>query len=265
MTETLAFALAAGALAAVNPCGFVMLPGVPPYSSSSPAGDGTPSARLAAAGRALAATAAMTIGFVAVFGVFGLALAPIASTVQRGCPLVTVVIGVALLVLGVVMLAGRASPYPRPALRAREPAAGLVRWRSTGSPTPSRRWAAPSAHSWSSPRRRSPPETPSPGSAAYAAYAIGMGLVVGVLASPRRSPGSGRPRAAHRAAVHHPLGGALLLSRVPTVGWYGMYNCACSPGKRGRPDHRRRGHRPNRLAPWSTALGPGTFALTLVA
>jgi cytochrome c biogenesis protein CcdA len=46
--------------------------------------------------RALALTAAMTAGFVAVFGILGLVISPIASAVQRYLPWATVVVGCAL-------------------------------------------------------------------------------------------------------------------------------------------------------------------------
>ncbi|MFG3309512.1 hypothetical protein [Streptomyces wuyuanensis] len=61
--------LGAEMLAAVNPCGFALLPA---YLSLLVLGDESPSRTVAVAvGRALAATAAMTAGFAAFFGVFG--------------------------------------------------------------------------------------------------------------------------------------------------------------------------------------------------
>lgn len=114
--ETLAFALAAGTLAAVNPCGFAMLPA---YLSLFVVGadkEARPST-LASVGRALTATGSMTLGFVAVFGAFGLALTPVASTVQRWLPVVTVLIGMLLVVLGLLLLAGRTLTVHVPFLR----------------------------------------------------------------------------------------------------------------------------------------------------
>ena len=55
----------------------------------------------------LAATAAMAIGFITVFGAFGLLTVSAASTVQRYLPFVTVLIGIALVVLGIWLLSGR--------------------------------------------------------------------------------------------------------------------------------------------------------------
>ena len=51
----------------------------------------------------------MALGFVAVFGAFGLLTVSAASTVQRYLPYVTVVIGIVLVALGVWLLLGRES------------------------------------------------------------------------------------------------------------------------------------------------------------
>lgn len=96
-------AFAAGLVAALNPCGFAMLPAylllvVRGGQSASP---------LSAAGRALAATLGMALGFMTVFGVFGVLTIAAGSTVQRYLPYATVVIGVALTVLGAWLLTGR--------------------------------------------------------------------------------------------------------------------------------------------------------------
>jgi cytochrome c-type biogenesis protein len=101
-----ALALGAGMLAAVNPCGFALLPA---YLSLLVLGGDSPS-RSAAVRRALVLTAAMTAGFVAVFGLFGLVISPIASGIQRYLPWVTVVLGVGLVVGGIWLLAGRSLP-----------------------------------------------------------------------------------------------------------------------------------------------------------
>ncbi|GAA2511386.1 cytochrome c biogenesis CcdA family protein [Pilimelia columellifera] len=103
---TWGLALAAGMLAAVNPCGFALLPA---YLSLLVLGD-EPTARARAVGRAVATTAAMTGGFVAVFGAFGLVLGPAASGIQRHLPWVTVGLGVALVAAGGWVLAGRSLP-----------------------------------------------------------------------------------------------------------------------------------------------------------
>ncbi|WKG00934.1 cytochrome c biogenesis CcdA family protein [Mycolicibacterium sp. HK-90] len=96
-------AFAAGLVAALNPCGFALLPG---YLALVVRG-ASPGGPVSAVGRALVATVVMTAGFVAVFGTFGLLTVAAASTVQRYLPYVTVLIGVVLVVLGGWLLAGR--------------------------------------------------------------------------------------------------------------------------------------------------------------
>jgi cytochrome c-type biogenesis protein len=99
-------ALAAGMLAAVNPCGFALLPA---YLSFLVLGDDSPGRRTAV-GRALVLTSAMTLGFAVTFGVFGLVVAPAASSIQQHLPWFTIGLGLALLGLGIWLLAGRHIP-----------------------------------------------------------------------------------------------------------------------------------------------------------
>ena len=108
-------AFGAGLVAALNPCGFAMLPA---YLTLVVRGEET--SQLTALGRALAATAAMAIGFITVFGAFGLLTVSAASTVQRYLPYVTVLIGIALVALGIWLLSGRElTVLPNPMARSR--------------------------------------------------------------------------------------------------------------------------------------------------
>lgn len=96
-------AFAAGLVAALNPCGFAMLPAylLLVVRGRQPVGPVT------AVGRALAATLGMALGFMTVFGVFGALTISAATTVQRYLPYATVVIGVMLIALGGWLLSGR--------------------------------------------------------------------------------------------------------------------------------------------------------------
>lgn len=104
----LGLALVAGMVAVVNPCGFAMLPA---YVSMLVIGQDQPG-RMVAIRRALVFAGAMTAGFVAVFGLFGLlvTLASNVGAVQRYLPWFTVVLGVLLVGLGIWLLAGRELP-----------------------------------------------------------------------------------------------------------------------------------------------------------
>jgi cytochrome c biogenesis protein CcdA len=111
-------AFAAGLVAALNPCGFAMLPAyLLLVVRGQQTGEQSPAPRaLASIGRALAATIGMALGFLTVFGLFGALTISAGSTVQRYLPYVTVLIGLVLLVLGVWLLSGRelTALTPRP-------------------------------------------------------------------------------------------------------------------------------------------------------
>ncbi|ATW50840.1 cytochrome c biogenesis CcdA family protein [Streptomyces peucetius] len=268
MNETLAFALAAGALAAVNPCGFAMLPAYLTLFIAQNTGTDAPPARLAALGRALAATAAMTAGFLAVFGIFGLALAPIASTVQRWLPTVTIVIGAALLLLGIFMLTGRNVLLRTPKLQAtKNPVAGLGSMALYGVS-----YAIASLGCTIGPFLVVTTTTFKAGDittgiAAYAAYAAGMGLVVGVLAVAAALAQQSAARLLRKVLPHITrIGGGLLVLVGAYITWYGIYELRLYAG--GSPDDpivTAASGIQNTLAGWVDRLGPAPFALTLLA
>lgn len=177
--DLLGLAFGAGMVAAFNPCGFAMLPAYLALVIERERGGQT-----AAIGRALLATAAMALGFLTVFGLFGLLTVSVASSVQRYLPYATVVIGVLLVVLGMWLLSGRELP----ALGA---AGKGARWAPTarlgsmfgygvGYALASLSCTAGPflAVTATSLRRSSTVSTV----AVYAAYALGIALVVGVLA-----------------------------------------------------------------------------------
>jgi cytochrome c-type biogenesis protein len=100
-----ALALASGMVAAVNPCGFAMLPA---YVSLFLGLGNTPeAARRGPVTQSLSVSIIVSLGFVAVFGFVGIALQPFRHVVVDHVPWATVVIGLVLAVVGVRMLAGR--------------------------------------------------------------------------------------------------------------------------------------------------------------
>lgn len=113
-----ALALVAGAVAAVNPCGFALLPVYAGFLITGEA-DETVSRRRALA-RAGLFTLAMTLGFVTVFGVFGLLVSTVAVNVASALPWVTIVVGAAVAAAGVWLLFGRELPSFVPKLAGRE-------------------------------------------------------------------------------------------------------------------------------------------------
>ena len=100
----LAYAFGVGMVATVNPCGFAMLPAYLSFFLGLEGADADARADLL---RALAVGATMTAGFLLVFGLLGIVLNSFISSIESWLPWVTIVLGLALLPLGVMLLRGR--------------------------------------------------------------------------------------------------------------------------------------------------------------
>ncbi len=213
-------AIAAGMLAAVNPCGFALLPA---YLSVLVLGDDSPGAARAV-GRALALTAWMTLGFAAVFGVFGLVVSPVAAEVQRYLPWFTVGFGALVALAGLWLLLGRELPTPRwrpggPAVTRSAPAmVGFGASYALASLTCS---IAPFlALVVAGFRTGSVAES----TLLYLAYAVGMGVLVGVAAVAVALARRGLVTRLRRTGRWVPrVSGALLLVVGAYVAWYGAW------------------------------------------
>jgi len=102
-----------GLVAAVNPCGFPILPVYLTLSSADGAG-GPLALRVL---RAVASGLAVTVGFVLVFGLFGLAAKTGLLVAEGWLPWVNVPVGALCLVVGVLALAGRSPTLHLPTRR----------------------------------------------------------------------------------------------------------------------------------------------------
>jgi cytochrome c biogenesis protein CcdA len=181
--------------------------------------------RLTALGRALAATAAMAVGFVAVFGVFGMLTLSAASAVQRYVPYVTVLIGIALVALGIWLVMGRVlmpSWWGRGARWA--PTARLGSMFGYGasyaiaslscSVGPFLAVTGAGLRDWTVLGRLS----------AYLTYAAGITVVVGALAVATAFASSALAERLRRVLpLVNRLSGALLIVVGLYVGYYGVY------------------------------------------
>ena len=213
-------ALAAGMLAALNPCGFALLPA---YLTLLVTGDKP--TRAVAVGRAAKMTAAMTAGFTSVFAIFGLVVAPFASSVQRFLPWFSLVIGLLILAAGIWLLTGRAFPSFRIGSRGGAPVTRSVRsmfgfgvsyalasLTCTIAPFLAVVVAAFRAESLFA------------GSILFLIYAAGMGLVVGTAALAVALAQQAIIRGAHRMGRSVPLLGGVLLAVVGAyVAYYGWW------------------------------------------
>ncbi len=217
LSASAALALGAGMLAALNPCGFALLPA---YLTLLVTGD-QPS-RAVAVARALTMTAAMTAGFTAVFAVFGLVVAPVASSAQRYLPWFSLVVGLAIVGVGLWLLAGRSIAVPRSRSRGRAPIT-----RSWGSIT--RSWGSMFGFGVSYALASltctiapflavvvfaSRADSLLTGSGLFLLYAAGMGLVVGTAALAVALAQQSLVRGARRLGRVVPTAGDVLLLLV---------------------------------------------------
>lgn len=111
MVERWSLAFAAGMLAAINPCGFALLPAYLSYFlglESKTASEDDPEAVLRGnvVVRALAVSAALTLGFILVFAPMGAAWSSLSSALGDRLPWVTAALGLGLVGLGIAMLRG---------------------------------------------------------------------------------------------------------------------------------------------------------------
>jgi cytochrome c biogenesis protein CcdA len=220
-TAALGFALGAGLVAALNPCGFAFLPG---YLGLVIAGGGADTSRAAAVARALAATVAMSAGFLTVFGVFGLVVSPLIASAQKYLPFATVVIGVLLAALGVWLLAGRDITVIMPKVVGGHPTAQLRAMYGYGVG-----YAVASLSCTVAPFLAVIGTTFNRGSAltgtlAFVAYAVGMSITVGVAAVAVALAGASAAGAFRRILPHiGRIVGAIVLVTGLYVTYYGYY------------------------------------------
>lgn len=268
----LALALIAGAVAAFNPCGFALLPAYltvlvvqGPGDVTAPAG--TTRGVTPAVKRAVRFAMGMTLGFVAVFGFFGLVITPLALSVERYLPIVTVIVGVALVGLGVWLLIGHSLAIP-----------GLA---GRGS-APTRRWASQIGYGASF-ALASLSCTIAPflavtttalrvgnaanAMAAFIAYALGMGTIVLVLSLAVATASTSFTTRMRRAGpVISRFSGALLVLAGAYVTWYGWFEIRVLSGQAtSDPVVSAALQVQGDVTRWVAGLGSTTLALVAVA
>ena len=109
-----ASSFASGLLAAVNPCGFVLLPAYLMYFLGME--QSRPGAQRGSLRRALAVGTAVSAGFMVVFIVIGALVKWQAPWIQRQAPWAALIIAALILVLGVAMIFGYQLPVTTPKL-----------------------------------------------------------------------------------------------------------------------------------------------------
>lgn len=213
----LLIALTAGMLAAFNPCGFALLPAYLALFLGDRAGEASRSA----VARALAVGAAVTAGFVTVFGIAGVLISGFALQVAAWTPYLTIVVGPVLALLGVWFLSGRdvSIRLPRWSKSAGTGLAGMYVYGlvyatvSLSCTIPVFLVAVVGAF-------RS--DSLISGVSVLLAYAVGMGLVLTTLALALALAKDGFVRGSRRVLPYlNRMAGALLVAAGLYVTWYG--------------------------------------------
>lgn len=219
-SATLSFALGAGLVAALNPCGFAFLPG---YLGLVIAGSQGRSRPVALA-RAAAATVTMSAGFLTVFGIFGLAVSPLIASAQKYLPFATVVIGVLLVAMGVWLLTGRDISMLMPSAPSGAPSGRLASMYGYGVG-----YALASLSCTIAPFLAVISTTFEQGSTtsgvlAFIAYAAGMSITVGVAALAVALAGSTASAALRRLLPYvGRIAGVIVAVTGLYVSYYGYY------------------------------------------
>lgn len=223
MSDTLLLlAFSAGSVAAFNPCGFALLPA---YLSVLVVGadPATVAGRGSGVARALRFGVGMTLGFVGVFGVAGLLLAPAVVAFERYLPAVTLAIGVALVVAGVWALSGRRLGVSLPLLGA-APGRSLISQVGYGVTFALASLSCTLAPFLAVTTAAIAAASATGALAVFAAYALGMGAVVTLLGLGavlfRGSLATSRLRGLTRYTGR--IAGGLLVLTGAYVTWYGI-------------------------------------------
>lgn len=216
--------------ATVNPCGFAMLPA---YLAMFLGEEDEPGS--AGVGRAFAVSATLTAGFVAVFGLFGLAIAPLAVSIERYLPWATIVIGVVLVGMGGALVMGRQITLHTPKLSKGGTDGGLrsmflfgVSYAVASLSCTIGPFLAVTSTTLRSQNAVS-------GIAMFVVYALGMGLVVTGLTVGVALAKAGLVTRVRRAMPYvNRASGVLLLVAGAYVAWYGWFEVRTLNGGDGR-------------------------------
>jgi cytochrome c-type biogenesis protein len=215
----LVVAFTAGALAAFNPCGFALLPAYLAMFLGDRSSRGT------AVARALFVGALLTLGFVATFGVVGMAVLMLSLRFGTWLSVITVALGIGLLVIGVLTALGREPVIrlPRARLRVDASPVGMVSYGvvyatvSLSCTLPVFLAAVGTAFGTGSASGGLVP-----GILALLAYSVGMGAVMTVLAAAMALLGAAVPSAMQRIKPHvGRVSAAFLVLAGAYITWYG--------------------------------------------
>ncbi len=212
-------AFTAGMVASVNPCGFAMLPAYLGFFVGSD-GDTAP-----ARGRALFVSAAMTSGFLVVFGLVGLLVQTVASSIDQHLAKATIVIGIGLVLIGAWLLAGRELRIRAPKVErgGRERGFWSMFWFGVSYATASLSCTLGPFLVALTPTFRS--EGVAAGFVSFVAYSLGMGSVITIVTVAVGGARRGLIARLRRSApIVNRVSGLMLVIAGAYVTWYGFWD-----------------------------------------
>jgi cytochrome c-type biogenesis protein len=233
VNASVVYAFGVGMVATFNPCGFAMLPAYLSYflgleGSTHPEGRDAQTTVL----RALAVGAVMTLGFVVVFGILGLVLRPVLSTVQEYLPWVTIALGVVLLVLGGYMLTGRTFTVNLPKINRGTDSREFTSVFLFGISYALVSLSCTIALFTAAVVTTIETESFAIGVGAFVAYALGMGLVIMVLTLAIAVARQSLVRNVRRVIPYvNRISGVLLIVAGAYVAYYGWYELRVARGE----------------------------------
>lgn len=220
----ISLAMAAGLVAAFNPCGFALLPSYLALLVADPGSGGL--------WRALRLSTAMTAGFVTVFGVFGILVAAATASVMDRLPWVTVLVGLGLLALGGLLLTGRELPLRLPRLRTGGVSGSLAALYGYGASYAVASLSCTVAPFLAVTGLAAGSGTFLEGFTAFVAYGVGMGLVVGLLSMMvALARGAAVARTRRLLPYVSRVSGGLLVVAGLYVAYYGWYEVRVAAGE----------------------------------
>lgn len=101
-----ALAFSAGLVAAINPCGFALLPSYLAYVLGLDGPEPAQRSAFSTAARAIGVGVSMTAGFMVVFAIIGLLWSSISSVIKSNLSWASIIVGIGILILGIAMLFG---------------------------------------------------------------------------------------------------------------------------------------------------------------
>ncbi len=227
MEATLVLAFTAGMVASVNPCAFSLLPA---YIGVYVAGEDVAEPVEVRILRAVGVALAVSVGFVAIFGLAGLALEYVSGAVRRQIPWVTIAVGGLLVVAGVAVVAGW-----KPRLMIGDTRLGRSRNRFLSMVGFGASYAIASLSCTIGPFLAVTGAAMSlsavGGIASYVAYALGMGVIIlaiSVAAAVARTSMVGALRRLSRFTPR--AGGVLMIVAGSYAIWYGRWELAVYGG-----------------------------------